>query len=921
MAHPVTGDNSITLSLLIGADHYWDVVEDKIIRGDGPTAVKSKIGYLLSGPITDTSTTSDGKTVQHILNVMTSHMPVENALERFWSLESMGIVPDAPTEKVTDYLEQYQKNSIEHRDGRYYAKLPWKQDHEALPSNFDITLKRTENTIQRLRRDPEILQKYDEIIRDQERRGFIEKVPTEKELPPLVHYISHHPVKKESSTTPVRIVYDCSCRQSSVLPSLNDCLESTPPVTNDLTSILIRFRLYEVALTTDIEKAFLHVGLHETDRDMTRFLWLENPTDPNSQLTTYRFRSVLFGATCSPFILNATLLKHLQLNKDITASSIIERDIYVDNVISSFPSHSDALQYFHEARNLLSSAGMNLRSWTSNSDALQAEASWEGVLDTEPITKVLGLRWEPSADMLSFARRDFPILTNITKRLILKYSSQIYDPLGLLSPVTVRAKLMLQDLWKQKFDWDVPLPSNVQLMWTDLATDLNTVKSMRFARKFLESGNDNLMLHIFVDASTRSYGAAAYICNNDQSRLVMAKNRVAPLKSLTLSQLELMAAVIGARLANHVRESFPSTAITFWSDSQIVLHWLSTTKTLKRFVARRVIEILEITTPSMWKYCPTQDNPADLLTRGITAQLLNNDLWESGPSWLCDMNLWPTWNYGSLTVQSVLESEATQQQNLPDDQQDQRQSATCEIKSPAEHNILNIIDVERYSNYKFLLHVTAYALRFVTNCRVQKQSRNVDPLSANELREAEKTLLRGCQATAFSDELSNLKSATSQTSRLPLVKQLHLYLDDTGCIRCGGRIHNAHVDDATKFPYLLPKKHHLTRLIVRDAHERHLHSGANATITYIRQKFWIPAIRQAVNSVVRSCVSCRRVNGKPYRAPDPPPLPKVRVEESQPFSVTGIDFTGALLIRQSSGNEGKAYICMFTCATTRAVHL
>ena len=237
-----------------------------------------------------------------------------------------------------------------------------------------------------MRRDPEILQKYDEIIRDQERRGFLEKVPTEKELPPEVHYIPHHPVKKESSTTSVRIVYDCSCRQSSDLPSLNDCLESTPPVTNDLTSILIRFRLHDDALTTDIEKAFLHMGLRETDRDMTRFLWLENPYDPNSQLTTYRFRSVLFGATCSPFILNATLLKHLQLNKDITASSIIERDIYVDNVISSFSSHSDALQYFHEARNLLSSAGMNLRSWTSNSYALQAEASWEGVLNTEPIS-------------------------------------------------------------------------------------------------------------------------------------------------------------------------------------------------------------------------------------------------------------------------------------------------------------------------------------------------------------------------------------------------------------------------------------------------------------------------------------------------------------------------------------------------------
>ncbi|XP_060591843.1 uncharacterized protein LOC132746638 [Ruditapes philippinarum] len=134
--------------------------------------------------------------------------------------------------------------------------------------------------------------------KEQENRGFIERVD-ESSRAKRVHYIPHHGVEKNSTTTPIRIVYDCSCRQSERSPSLNDCLESTPPELNDLTTLLLRFRLGRYAVSTDIEKAFLHVGLHEDDRDATRFLWLSDPTDHKSQLVTYRFRVVLFGATCS----------------------------------------------------------------------------------------------------------------------------------------------------------------------------------------------------------------------------------------------------------------------------------------------------------------------------------------------------------------------------------------------------------------------------------------------------------------------------------------------------------------------------------------------------------------------------------------------------------------------------------------------
>ena len=190
-------------------------------------------------------------------------------------------------------------------------------------------------------------------------------------------------------------------------------------------------------------------------------------------------------------------------------------------------------------------------------------------------------------------------------------------------------------------------------------------------------------------------------------------------------------------------------------------------------------------------------------------------------------------------------------------------------------------------------------------------------MTVSELQEAEQLWLHSCQSTIFHAEIASLKS---KEKRSTLVKQLQLYLDEDGYIRCGGRIHNAPLTPLARFPYLLPAKHPLTRMLVLDAHERQLHAGTSALISHIRQRYWIPSIRQYIQSLLRKCVQCRKVTGKPYAAPDPPPLPKIRVQDAVPFTVTGVDFTGALHIRSKTGSE-KAYICLFTCASTRVVHL
>ena len=250
-----------------------------------------------------------------MMNILTDHTNITCDLEKFWKLESLGVTESEDMKSQSEIVREYGDKCIKFENGKYIAELPWKQDFHTLPDNLELVKHRTESVIRRLDRNPKLLQMYGKIISDQENKGFIEKVE-ETKLPTdrPIHYIPHHPVAKESSTTPIRIVYDCSSKDKMGNPSLNECLESHPPIMNDITGILMRFRARKYATTADLEKAFLQVQLHEKDRDATRFLWLSNPEDTTSNLITYRFRSVLFGATCSPFILSATLLKHFKEN-------------------------------------------------------------------------------------------------------------------------------------------------------------------------------------------------------------------------------------------------------------------------------------------------------------------------------------------------------------------------------------------------------------------------------------------------------------------------------------------------------------------------------------------------------------------------------------------------------------------------------
>ena len=908
LAHPVRAAGNFEISLLVGADSYWRIVQDRVVRGNGPTAVESRIGYLLSGPLSP-HTNSD--TIE-ALHVAMTPLLTSTTNKQIWDVDFTGTTSKSSLSVNDSRIADYIDSSVSRQpDGSYVVKFPWKPNHPYLPSNRGICEKRTRSLARKLSQTSGQLKIYGNIIAEQLTRGFIEKV-TEADIPKHGHFIPHHAVKKESVTTPIRIVYDCSCRQSPNHPCLNDCLEVGPPFLIDLCTLLLRFRTYNIALVTDIEKAFLQVQLDEADRKFTHFFWLSEVNNPESKLEIYRFRVVLFGCVSSPFMLHAALCCHLS-NQHSTISNDVLANLYVDNVVSGCSTVPDALEYYQSARNLMSNAHFNLRSWASNSSEVRTRAQQDGVADKAALTNVLGLLWDTAQDTLQLADKSFLSLEELrpTKKAVLQDLSRVFDPLGAFTPVTISAKLFMQQLWQHKLKWDQPLTPELTTVWESIASDLKRTSVPCLPRKYFSfEPTDQLVLHTFVDASLKAYGAVVYICYNSNSSFVMAKARVAPLKNLTLPRLELMAALAGARLCSFVLSSLSNVRleqIYMWSDSQIALHWIFSEKRLPLFVANRVQEIHKLLPDATWQYCPTECNPADLVTRGISLQTLNNsDLWKQGPSWLANKDQWPTWDHGEvLHLQAT--DEATEDPAVEGDAQPLK-------------NINHIIDINRFSSWSKLLRVSAYVLRFIHNCKQKTATlKYSQSLSASEVDQAAYTWINHTQQLCYPKEFHALQSKGTARCRLPLVRQLKLFLNDKKLICCGGRIHNARIDDEAKFPCLLPKRHPITSLIVYHVHKTYLHSGVNATVTALRQKYWLPSTRQVVKSLLRKCVRCRRVAGKPYLQPNSPPLPSVRVKDARPFEITGVDFTGALRVKKMGDN--KVYICLFTCGVTRAVHL
>ncbi|XP_044585101.1 uncharacterized protein LOC123265402 [Cotesia glomerata] len=345
----------------------------------------------------------------------------------------------------------------------------------------------------------------------------------------------------------------------------------------------------------------------------------------------------------------------LQL-KPIKLQKILKRDLYVDNLLTGSNSLTEILKLRDEIIQLVRKGGFELRQWASNHrHALdnfdQRTLDLDCAINDDPISKTLGIAWNSLTDEFIYTVKSNDSSRKITKRTILSDIAKIFDPIGILGPIVLAAKTIIQECWKLKVHWDETVPQELHLRWCKFAEQLPLIKDFSVERNILIPDPTDIQLHGFCDASRVGYGACIYIRSVNKHgdvivKLVCSKSRVAPIKDVTIPKLELCGALLLAKLYKDTIPSFnfDISKVTFWSDSTIVLQWLKRSpSTLKVFEANRVTQIQTLCSKIEWRHVRTKDNPADCLSRGqLPSEFLNNKMWLIGPTWLSQDPLnWP----------------------------------------------------------------------------------------------------------------------------------------------------------------------------------------------------------------------------------------------------------------------------------------
>ncbi|UYV84726.1 hypothetical protein LAZ67_X003222 [Cordylochernes scorpioides] len=615
------------IDILIGANYLGMILTGKIVQVEADlTAVETKLGWTLMGnsPIIDSN-----DNVQQTLNLLTTRC----GLKDLWDLEVLGIRDPVETcSKETRYQEIKEKfiRKIQRQsDQRYSVGLPWKVEKESIPSNLDIAIKRLDISTKKMNSQNKLTE-YSQIFRDWLTEGLIERVE-ENPLERRGYYLPHRPVyKMESKTTPIRPVFDASCLGHNGL-SLNQCLEKGPNLLERIPEMMIRFRENKLGVTADIRKAFQMVAIEESERNYLRFLWWEKESD--RELIAYRHKRLVFGLNCSPFVLNAVIEYHLQSIRGplVQWAKILAQSFYMDNCITSLETKQEVQEFQKAAIEIMDRAKMDLREW---------EYSLEENPEKGTCTKILGVVWNKMEDSLKCELPDIlSFQPKLTKRLVLSMVQRIFDPLGFYAPVFLPPKLLLQRSWGLKLGWDTPLPES---MAQEFRTWLDQIKLIELIKIPRYMWNDLIFpteVHIFCDASQIGYGAVAYLRSEtgreNTLTLIWSKVRLAPMKSITIPRLELMAMVLGARLANAIQAALKRKCeTTLWSDSTTALSWIKREIEWRVFVRNRVREIQATTNLNDWRFVPSQLNPADLLSRGCPPSQFVQSRWWEGPEWL-----------------------------------------------------------------------------------------------------------------------------------------------------------------------------------------------------------------------------------------------------------------------------------------------
>ncbi|XP_018374271.1 PREDICTED: uncharacterized protein LOC108768369 [Trachymyrmex cornetzi] len=832
----------------------------------------------------------------------------------------------SPEEQACERL--FKETTTRNCEGRFVVQLPIKPDKlKQIGNSKEVAMRHFKSLERRLIKDPKMYSDYKQFMQEYLRLGHMREVTFPTKSNDEIYYLPHHAVCKETrTTTKLRVVFDGSCKSSTGV-SLNDALIVGPTIQADLFSILLRFRMFKYALTADIKQMYRQVLINSDQTSLQRIFWRDSMDEP---IRTFELLTVTYGMASAAFLAIRSLRKLAEdniLKYPIGAKAVLNA-FYVDDLVTGVDTLQEVSNIKAETSQLLLEGHFELRKWSSNvpmirdNPSVQNDKEFVLSCDKECETRTLGLGWNCNTDHFKFSSIIcLPPQASPTKRRILSKVALVFDPLGLLGPATVIAKIIMQNLWRLGLEWDESLPLNLVTKWRQYESGLSSLSNITIPRRVILLDEYIILeLHGFADASELAYGACIYIRATDSNgthstTLLCSKNRVVPLKALSIPRLELCAALLLAQIFDKVSKCINHKihAVHWWTDSTIVLAWLqSSSRTWTSFVANRVGQIHQLTAVQDWHHVNGKYNPADLLSRGISPdQLTKSQLWWSGPTWLkLDKAHWPI---APLNIR---------RQDIPEFKS-KTIAATATTQSTSEL-------FERYSSFTKLSRVVAYILRFFHKLRFKVKPSATSQLTLgttlsilpDEIHHAKQVLVKMVQKSYFKNELK-LLSNQQNISKTSSLLRLNPFIDDSGILRVGGRFKLSHLPYNAKYPALLPGHHPLSQLIIIHEHKRHFHAGPQATLAAIRQNYWLISARDIVRQTIRKCVTCFRIS--PVTTSTlMGNLPKNRITTPErPFEKCGVDYAGPFY--KDGSRKGakllKCYIAIFVCLASTAVHI
>ncbi|XP_077280515.1 uncharacterized protein LOC143907546 [Temnothorax americanus] len=446
------------VDLLLGADVVAEILQPGLLKGGAhePVVQKTALGWIISGAAG--AVANPEAAVAHQCHV---DAELSALVQGFWRQEELPVGPPALTSEEQEAEDLFARTHSRTAEGRFVVRLPVVNPLPDLRGTRNYALQVLTRMERRLSRDETLKSLYVDFMRQYEKLGHMTPVAPDEIAKSRVCYLPHHGVMREaSSSTKLRVVFN----GSAALPSgdsLNRYLRAGPNLLPALADVLLRWRRYRYVLATDVEKMYRQILVHEEDRDFQRILWRYHTDE---KIREYILNTVTYGLTCSPFQAIRALLQLAEEEKErfpLAALALLCAR-YMDKVLSGADTLEEAMALRQQLTELCAAGGFPLRKWSANDEAILTGVPAEHRMQRElrawrpqESHGILGLQWHPGIDSFSFTTRTSPV-TSVTKRSVLSLTARLFDPLGWLAPVVVRAKIAFQTTWLQGLDWDDP---------------------------------------------------------------------------------------------------------------------------------------------------------------------------------------------------------------------------------------------------------------------------------------------------------------------------------------------------------------------------------------------------------------------------------------------------------------------------------